>query len=189
LAALLGLTASSAEAHCDSIDGPVAKSVEKALESGNLNPVLAFAPASAEGEIQSAYEETLKVRALSSDARRFADRSFLETVVRLHRVGEGAPYTGLKPAGLDYGPVIPAAEEALASGDSARLTSIISELISHALQQKLAHLREVPKTTKEPATPEEIAQARQRVGAELAFISFAESIRQAVVNEETAHVD
>jgi hypothetical protein len=32
-------------AHCDSLDGPVAKAVQKALETGNVNPVLAYAPA------------------------------------------------------------------------------------------------------------------------------------------------
>jgi hypothetical protein len=39
---------------------------------------------------------------------------------RLHRPGEGAPYTGLKPAGQDFGPVIPAAEHAIESRDLSR---------------------------------------------------------------------
>ena len=45
----------------------------------------------------------------SAEARELADRYFFETLVRIHRAGEGAPYTGLKPAGRDLGPAVPAA--------------------------------------------------------------------------------
>jgi hypothetical protein len=62
-----------------------------------------------------------KVRGLGADVRELADHAFMETVIRLHRAGEGATYTGLKPAGIDYGPVIPAAEQAVETGDLAKL--------------------------------------------------------------------
>jgi hypothetical protein len=94
----------NARAHCDSVDGPVAKAVLKALDNGNLNPVLAYAPTAAEAEIRTVFEKSRKVRGLGADARALADRAFMETVIRLHRAGEGAAYTGLKPAGIDYGP-------------------------------------------------------------------------------------
>jgi hypothetical protein len=55
----------------------------------------------------------MKARHEGPASREVADRHFFETVVRLHRAGEGAPYTGLKPAGLDVGPVIPVAEHGL----------------------------------------------------------------------------
>ena len=103
----------TAQAHCDSLDGPVAKAVQKALENGNVNPVLAYAPATSEAEIRAAFERSRKVRGLGTDVRALADQAFMETVIRLHRAGEGAAYTGLKPAGTDYGPVIPAAEHAV----------------------------------------------------------------------------
>ena len=45
----------------------------------------------------------------------------METVIRLHRAGEGAAYTGLKTAGADYGPAIPAAEYAVETGDLVKL--------------------------------------------------------------------
>ena len=99
--------AQDVQAHCDSLDGPVANTVQKALETGNVNPVLAYAPAAAEAEIRAAFEQSRKVRGLGADARALADQAFMETVIRLHRAGEGAAYTGLKPAGADYGPVIP----------------------------------------------------------------------------------
>jgi hypothetical protein len=69
-----------------------------------------------EDEIRGVFETVLPVRALSNGAREVADRLFFESVVRVNRAGEGAPYTGLKPAGLDVGPVIPLAERAIATG-------------------------------------------------------------------------
>lgn len=38
---------------------------------------------------------------------------FFETVDRIHRAGEGEPHTGLKSAGRDLGPAIPAADKAI----------------------------------------------------------------------------
>jgi hypothetical protein len=179
--------AQSAQAHCDSLDGPVAKAVAKALESGNVNPVLAYAPAAAEAEIRAAFEKSRKVRGLGPDARALADQAFLETVVRLHRAGEGAAYTGLKPAGIDYGPVIPAAEHAVQTGDLAKLKVVFAEAIERALRERLAHVRQLQSTPLEPKTAADVPRARERVSAELGFVIFAESVHQAVLGKGAEH--
>ena len=93
--------------HCDTLDGPVVKAALKALETGNINYILPWAPQEAENEIKSAFDKALVVRKTGKEAQEMADYWFFETVVRLHRAGEGAPFTGLKPAGLDWGPVVP----------------------------------------------------------------------------------
>ena len=98
------LGAGSAYAHCDSVDGPVAKAAQKALDTGNVNLALPYAPANAEAELRAAFAQSQKVRTLGADAKALADRSFIEVTVRLHRAGEGAAYTGLKPAGIDHEP-------------------------------------------------------------------------------------
>lgn len=177
----------NAQAHCDSVDGPVAKVVQKALENGNLNPVLAYAPATAEAEIRAAFEKSRMVRGLGRDARALADQAFMEMVIRLHRAGEGATYTGLKPAGIDYGPVIPAAEHAVETGDLAKLKAILMEKLEHTLSERLAHLRELKKAPLEPATAAEVPHSRERVSAELGFITFAESVNQAVLGKGAEH--
>jgi hypothetical protein len=176
-----------AQAHCDSLDGPVAKAVQKALESGNVHPVLAYAPATAEAEIRAAFEKSRKVRGLGPDARALADQAFMETVIRLHRAGEGAAYTGLKPAGGDYGPVIPAAEHAVESGDLARLRAVLAEEIEHALRERLAHVRKLQHVPLEPTAAAEVPHARERVSAELGFVTFAETIRQAALGKGAEH--
>jgi hypothetical protein len=179
--------AQNAQAHCDSIDGPVAKAAQKALDNGNINPVLAYAPATAEAEIRAAYDKSRKVRGLGADAQALADQAFMETVIRLHRAGEGATYTGLKPAGIDYGPVIPAAEHAVETGDLAKLKAVLMEKVEHALSERLAHVRELKKAPMEPKTAAEVPHSRERVSAELGFITFAESVHQAVLGKGVEH--
>jgi hypothetical protein len=186
-AATILLLAPAARAHCDTLDGPVAKAAQKALQDGNLFPVLAYAPASAEAEIRAGFEDARKVRRLNEDARRLADRSFLETVIRLHRAGEGASFSGLKAAGQDFGPVIKAAEDAIERGDLSKLKAALVEEIDHALAERFAHVRELAKVSREPASAAELPHARERVSAELGFITFAETIRQAALGKGAEH--
>jgi hypothetical protein len=183
----LFLLTQNAWAHCDTVDGPVAKAAREALESGNVYLVLPYAPASAEKELQEAFVQARKVRAFGPDARTLADRSFLETAIRLHRLGEGAPYTGLKLAGQDFGPVIPAAEQAIESDDLSRLKAVLIEEIGHALSERLAHVRETRKASKEPTSAGGVAAARERVSAELGFVTFAETLREAAHGKGSAH--
>lgn len=176
-----------ARAHCDGEDGPVAMAVQNALETGNVNLVLPYAPASAEAEIQATFAEARKVRALGPDARKLADRMFLETAIRLHRAGEGATFTGVKPAGIDYGPVIPAAEKAIETGDLQAVKGALLEEIGHVLGERLAHVRELRKVPNEPANYDQVAAARERISAELGFITFAEGLHQAVLGKTPLH--
>ena len=170
----------SAQAHCDAIDGPVAKAALVALDSGNVNAALPYAPASAEGEIKAAFAQSMKVRALGPDAKTLADRTFIETTVRLHRAGEGAPYTGLKAAGQDFGPAIPAAERAIASGDLSKVKAVLSEEMQHGLAARFEHARHVQGHAIAPKAANDVAAARERASAELGFVTYVEGLRQAV---------
>lgn len=178
----------SAQAHCDAVDGPVAKAAYKALETGNVNLVLPFAPASAEAEITAVFEQAVNVRAKGADSKALADRYFLETVVRLHRQGENAPYTGLKPAGQDFGPVIPAAENALANGDSEALVTLLTKAVRQQVEQRLKHALEAKSLPQTPLGHTEVEQARERVHAELGFVLYAEGLHQALKGE-TGHAE
>jgi Family of unknown function (DUF6448) len=178
-AGLLFGASQNAQAHCDSIDGPVAKAAQKALDTGNVNLALPFAPAKAESEITAAFERSLKVRKLSLDAKLLADRAFIETTVRLHRAGEGAAYTGLKPAGLDHGPAIPAAERALATGNLSQVKAVLDQEVEHGLHVRFSHAREAQKASLEPKTAANVPAARERASAELGFVTYVESLRQA----------
>src|SRR5512146_166140 len=106
----------TAVAHCDTMDGPVVKAAQLALRAGDATPVLKWVPKADEAQIRALFERTLKVRALSPEARELADNYFFETLVRVHRAAEGEPYTGLKPAGTEVEPGIALADKALQMG-------------------------------------------------------------------------
>lgn len=177
--AALVFSVQAAQAHCDSIDGPVAKAAQKALDTGNINLALPFAPAKAEPELKAAFAQSQKVRTLGPDAKTLADRAFIEVTVRLHRAGEGAAYTGLKPAGIDYGPAIPAAELAVATGELSKLKALLDHDVEHGLHQRIEHVRMAQKASIEPKNAADVAAARERASAELGFVTYVESLSQA----------
>lgn len=123
--------------HCDTRDGPVVAAAERALAARRVELVLPFVPAEGEDEITSAFDQTVAVRSQSPEVRELADRWFFETVVRVHRAGEGAPYTGLKPAGLSVGPVIPVAERAIESGSPDELISVLSDIVAGQVKHRV----------------------------------------------------
>ena len=168
-----------AGAHCDAVDGPVATAAERALDVKNVNLVLPYVPAAAEVELVAAFEQAVIVRGKGPEAKSLADRYFMETAVRLHRAGEKAPYTGLKPAGTDFGPAIPAAEKALETGKLDGVTALISDNVAHGLAERLRHVRATQTASKAPSTRAEVAAARERASAELEFIGYVEALYRA----------
>lgn len=125
-------------AHCDTMDGPVVKAAQRALARRNVNLVLIWVQVKDEGEIKDRFRQTLAVRKLSGDAKKLADDYFFETVVRLHRAGEGEPYTGIEPAGTDLGPVIPVADKALMDGSVEALLKLFPAAASAGIQTRFA---------------------------------------------------
>ena len=122
--------------HCDSIDGPVVKAAAAALATGDVSLVLPYVPADGEAEVRQAFADTVEVEPLTPTAKRVADRWFFENVVRIHRAGEGAPYTGLKPAGLDHGPVVPVSERAVDTGTPDELVALLTRVVEDAIRDR-----------------------------------------------------
>src|SRR3546814_143203 len=123
--------------HCDSLDGPVVVAARKALEEGRVELVLPFVPADGEAEVTDVFDQTMAIRGASPAVSAVADRWFFENVVRVHRAGEGAPYTGLKPAGLSEGPVIPVAERALETGSGDELIGVLNDVVAEQVKHRL----------------------------------------------------
>lgn len=187
LAVGIGVFPLEAKAHCDSIDGPVAAAALRALEADNVNLVLPYAPAAAEPEISAVFKEAVAVRAKGADARSLADRHFTETAVRLHRLGEGACYEGLKPAGTDFGPAIPAAEKAVKSGSLNAVTEVLDQAVRDGLRERFAHVLGLKDVSVAPSDHEGVAAARERVKSELGFITYVQGIYAATLG--AAHAE
>ena len=170
-------------AHCDSLDGPVVKAAQQALETRNLSQVLIWIQADDEPEIRAAFEQTLVVRASSPQGRELADRYFFETVVRVHRAGEGASYTGLKPAGRDLGPAIPAADKALDEGSLSPVITLLTKGVEGGLRR---HFEEV--ITARHFKPGDVPAGREYVRTYVEFIHYVERLYEAIVTPAHGHV-
>jgi hypothetical protein len=127
--------------HCDSLDGPVVKAARLALEQADVRLVLPYVPQPSETEVIAAFDRVLPLCRDGQGARAVAEQFFFETVVRLHRAGEGAPFTGLKPAGLDVGPVIPLAEHAIETGQPEALLSALRDIVKAQALRRFEHMQ------------------------------------------------
>lgn len=123
--------------HCDAMDGPVVEAARRALDAGDVGLILPFVYEDGEAEVTEAFAKAVEARKAGGVAAEVADRWFFETAVRVHRTGEVAPYTGLKPAGLSHGPVIPVAERAIESGSPDELVSILTDIVGHETKERL----------------------------------------------------
>lgn len=169
--AVLFFIPSVAEAHCDTLSGPVVMTARAALEMGDVTPVLKWVKKEHEGEIRAAFRKTLAVRSQGPDAKELADRYFFETVVRVHREGEGAPYTGLKPAGTDIGPAVAGADKALESGSVDGLAKLLVDEVAAGVRERFEHA-----LAKKKHADESIQAGRDFVEAYVEFTHYAERL-------------
>jgi hypothetical protein len=131
----------NAPAHCDSLDGPVVVAARAALAGGDVTPVLRWVQADDEAAIRAAFAQTLEVRRLSPAAAELADRFFFETLVRIHRAGEGVAFTGLLPAGT-ADPALVAADRALVTGRADELVAELQQRTAAGIAQRFARASE-----------------------------------------------
>jgi hypothetical protein len=153
------------------MDGPVVTAARVALDSGNVNLILPWAPKKAETEIKRAFEKTLKARKSGKEAAEVADYWFFETVVRLHREGEGASYAGLRPAGLDWGPVVRKAEKALEKEEPKEVIDFLLHTVKEDLQNRFEHAME-----KKDFDVNDVEAAREYVHASLGFVLYSHGL-------------
>jgi Family of unknown function (DUF6448) len=182
LAAVAFLDPHTAGAHCDSLDGPVVKAAQKALAEGNVNHVLIWVQTDDEAEIRHGFEKTLAVHKLSAEAKELADLYFFETLVRIHRAGEGAPYSGLKPAGRDLGPAIPAGDKALETGKVEPVVKLLSENMERGLRK---HFNEV--VAKKKFDKNDVEAGRAFVKAYVEYIHYIEGLHEAAASAAHGH--
>jgi hypothetical protein len=178
LAALALLAGASwpsiAAAHCDGLDGPVVKDARRALDKGDPAPVLPWVQQKDEAEIRKAFERALAVRKMGGEAQSLADTWFFETLVRVHRAGEGEPFTGLKPAGRDLGPAIPAADRALETGKLEPVAKLLGEEMHAGL-----HGRFERALAAKAAPSGDVAARRAFVGRYVEYVHYVEGLHAA----------
>jgi hypothetical protein len=169
LSIILAFTAVSA--HCDSMDGPVVKASQKALETGNINYVLIWVRAEDEQEIKVMFDKVNQVRTLSPEAKELADMYFFETVVRVHRMGEGVVYTGLKPAGYQIDEGIEAADIAIAENSLDPIYAHLDETQNPKIKEYFTDLQ-----SKKDYDVNDLKAGREYVASYVHFIHYVEGV-------------
>lgn len=168
-------------AHCDSLDGPVVLEARESLQSGDVAPLLKWVEAEHEAEIADAFARARAVLARGdANARSLAETWFLETLVRVHREGEGEPYTGLKPAGhIDEAVML--ADEALEAGEAQDFAVHLGAALARSILERF----EVAAHKKEGAAADPEA-GRAFVAAYVEYVHLVEAAHR-LIAEGAAH--
>lgn len=160
----------NALAHCDTLDGPVVATARAALDKGDVTPLLKWIRPEEEKDISAAFQKTLVMRAKGSEVKEFADMYFFETLVRIHRAGEGAPYTGLKP-GEAIDPAVALADKALENGNVDKLVNVLTNALANGIRQRFKHANETQKHADDSVTA-----GREFVESYVVFTHYIEGL-------------
>ncbi len=169
-------------AHCDTANGPVIVEAKAALEQGDVTPTLKWVHKDNEAEIRAAFAKAVAVRAKGPEAKELADQYFLETLVRLHREGEGAPYTGIKDEPVE--PIVAMADEALAKGSADEMIKKISDHMAMAIKEKFHAALETKKSKNQS-----VEAGREFVEAYVVYMHYVEGIHTAITSAGAHHAE
>jgi len=174
------LFAAPAYSHCDTMSGPVIPEARAALEKGDVTPILKWIKTDNEAEIKAAFKRAVAVRSKGPEAKELADSYFLETLVRLHRAGEGAPYTGIKDEPVE--PIVALADKALADGSVDDMIKKINGHMAGAIKEKFNKALEAGKNK-----DKSVEAGREFVEAYVTYMHYVEGIHTAILSAGGHH--
>lgn len=148
-------------------------------QRGKKTPILKWVKKDKEEEVKQAFEKTLNQRKKGGEEKNHAEMDFFETLVCIHREGEGASFTGLKPAG-EVEPSIAMADKAIEDGSIDKLVNSINQEVSSGIAKRF---EEVVKKRKHK--DESVEAGREFVEAYVEFIHYVERLYQNAM--ESAH--
>ena len=169
LLAILLMYSGATSAHCDTMDGPVIADAQKAISENNVNYVLKWVRPQDEAEIKYAFSLSMKVRVLGPEANELSDKYFFETLIRVHRNGEGVPFTGVKPSGTPIDEKILAADKSIGLGNLSPLKNLVAKDKMPELTERFEKVMSL-KNFK----VNDVAAGREYVEAYVQFFHFAE---------------
>jgi hypothetical protein len=182
IAVLLVLMAAwTARTHCDTEDGPIIPLIRASLDNGDLTPLLKWLKSDDEQEITDLFARVKALRGQSEEAREIADRLFIETFIRLHRAGEGAGFTGIKPAGTTP-PILAELDEALESGSVDALADKIAAEVRASIVTRFDRALELSKHQDET-----VEAGREFVEAYITYMHFVEGLHGYLTAETPGH--
>ncbi len=175
----LGL--SKAYAHCDTMGGPVVKDAKVALEKKDVTPVLKWVKQEKEPEVRAAFETAITERTKGPEAKEKADMKFFEALVKIHREGESAPFTGIKPADA-IEPIELEADKALEAGSVDTLTTEISQHLISGVRERFDRVLDKKKHMNDSVDAE-----REYVEAYVEYVHYVEGSHKSIEGKGGHH--
>lgn len=174
------LRPSTGVAHCDTLAGPVVQDAKVALEKGDVTPVLKWVKQDQEKEVGKTFRRALAAKTKAPAVKEKAEMQFFGTLVRIHRAGEGAPYTGLKP-GEAIEPIVAVADQSLETGKVEDLIKQVNDAATAGIRKRFERVVE-----KKKHAEESVAAGREYVAAYVEFTHYVEGLYQKA-SGESAH--
>lgn len=173
------LSGYSAFAHCDSYDGPVIKDAYKALETNNVGLVFKWISKEQEAQVTDLFNATVKLKGGNKEVYALVEQHFLETLVRLHRETEGAPYTGLKAAGTTK-PIIAMSDASIVDHNPQKLLAALNGHINAVIKEKYDRLEKL--YSEKDSSPE---SGREYVDAYVDYTHTIEGLHDIIEGEHS----
>ena len=166
---IMAMIPTSVSAHCDTMDGPTVADGKKAMENNNVNYALKWVQLKDENEIKNVFKDSMKVKDLSPEAKVVAEKLFLETLVRVHRIAENAPFTGLKESGTTIDKKVLAADKSIEVGNLSPLKNMIEKEKFFELNKKFERVLAL-----KDYDINDVKAGREYIEAYVKFFKFAE---------------
>ena len=176
VAALLLMSPGTVFAHCDTMDGPVIIEAQAALDKGDVTPLLKWVKKDNEKEIIDAFKKAVALRKKGPEEKEVADQYFLNTIVRIHRVGEGASFTGIKPAG-SMEPIEAMTDKSIETGSVDDLISKISAHLAGEIEKRFNLVMD-----KKKRMNDSVEAGREYVDAYVDYIHYIVRIHSAMIS-------
>ncbi|HEX9026553.1 MAG TPA: DUF6448 family protein [Clostridium sp.] len=171
-----------ASAHCDTMDGPTVADGKKAIESNNVNYVLKWVTPENEKEISEIFDLSMKVKDLSPEAKELSENYFFENLVRIHRAGEGVPFTGVKPSGTAIDEKVLAADKSIAVGNLSPLENLVEEDKMPELKERFEKVMDL-----KDYDVNDVEAGREYIEAYVSYFHFAEGEEEEGHDAEAGH--
>lgn len=168
-------------AHCDTENGPVITAAREALQTNNVKLVLIWVKKQDEAIIKEAFQKTVNLRKISQEVQRVVDNYFFETLVRIHRAGEGVAYTGIKDSGKVDIPIA-AADDAIEKNSLADVMKLLHEAINKGVSEKFNDA-----ISKRSYDKNNVDAGREYVESYVLFMHYVEAIYAAAGQPEAGH--
>ena len=125
--------------HCDTESGPVIKAAKQAIKTGNVNYILIWVQKDDSEKIIEVFNKTiLNIKKDPTNQENY-EKELFTTLLKVHREGEGAEFSGIKDDNTVLKP-IKMADSAIDDGSIKEVSKMVTNHIERVITEKFTEL-------------------------------------------------